>query len=140
MTKRIFTSQELKQLQASPHVERCTPKSITYHHTFKQRALREYQEAYRTPQEIFIGAGFDLAVIGSQTPKQCLARWKRSGTTGKRGRKKGSGRTFPSLEAQVAYLRAENAFLKQLRAKRAEQYSSRKKNISSLKNSPRDIQ
>lgn len=138
MTKRIFTPQELSQLQANRNVEACTPKSITYHHEFKQQALREYQEAYQTPQEIFINAGFDMKVIGTEVPKQCLARWKRNGVTGKRGRKKGLGRTFPSLEAQVAYLKRENSFLKQLRAKRAEQYSSRKKNMHSLKNLPKD--
>jgi hypothetical protein len=140
MTKRIFTNQEIKQLQTNPNVERCTGKSITYQQAFKEQALRSYQEAYRTPQEIFVSAGFDLAVIGSKVPKQCLARWKRCGTEGRRGRKKGSGCSFPSLEAQVAYLRAENAFLKHLRAQRAEQYSSRKKNMNSSKNSQENIQ
>lgn len=118
MTKRIFTPQELKQLQSNRNVEQCTLRSITYHQAFKQQALREYQEAYRTPQEIFIGAGFDLKIIGTETPKQCIARWKRDGTGGKRGRKK--KQVFNSQEAEIAYLRAENAFLKQLRAKRAE--------------------
>lgn len=138
MTKRIFTPQAIKQLQANRNVKGCTPKSITYHEHFKHQALRDYQEEYHTPQEIFIHAGFDLDVIGAEVPKQCLARWKRSGTGDKRGRRK--KQVFTSKDAEIAYLRAENSFLKQLRAKRAEQYSRRKKSTRSLKNSPNNIQ
>jgi len=117
MTKRILTEKQIEQLEQNPSVERCSPKSITYHPDFKAKALDAYVRDYRSVREIFESAGFDLGVIGKNTPKECISRWKKNGITGKRG---GVKRVFPTLEAQVAYLKAENAFLRKLRAKRAE--------------------
>lgn len=126
MSKRIFNQQEIKIIKMNPNVQSCTSKSITYRTSFKSYALEAYVNDFRNAREIFETAGFDLDIIGHDRPHQCIARWKRDGTEGRRGRSK--KKVFPSLEAELAYVKAENAFLKQLRAKRAEQYSSRKKN------------
>ena len=85
---------------------------------------------------IFKEAGINIDLIGRTQPKQCLLRWrtrfKKEGFAGlveSRGKnasnKKRVSRNTEAdrmkwLEAEVAYLKAENAFLAKLRAKRAE--------------------
>lgn len=122
MSKRIFTNEQVEQIQRNSNVSACSHKSITYSEDFKLKALAQYKEGL-TSREIFTLAGFDVEMIGKKTPKGCLRRWRRS--TGKRGgRPKTRGVTeedkIKRLEAQVAYLKAENSFLAHLRAKRAE--------------------
>jgi hypothetical protein len=128
MSKRTFTEQQQNILRTNTNVSSCTSKSITYSKEFKRYVLHAYQEEYRNAREIFESAGFDLEIIGTDIPYQCIARWKRDGIEGRRGRSK--KKVFPSLDAELAYVKAENTLLKQLRAQRAEQYSSRKKGIS----------
>lgn len=86
--------------------------------------------------EIFMEAGFDLAVIGNENPKECLKRWRKTfktkGVAGllkdKRGKGGGRPRTknltdkekIEYLEAKVAYLKAENDFLAKLRVAQKE--------------------
>ena len=127
MSHRIFTQNQQEKLQKNPNVLSCSSKSISYHQKFKQQAVHAYVKEYRNTREIFETAGFNLDILGKDIPHQCISRWKRDGITGKRGRNK--KRVFPSLEAELAYLKAENTHLKQLRVARAEQYSDRKKNI-----------
>ncbi len=129
MSTRIFTPSVQQQLRNNPNVASCTAKSITYTKEFKEYALYAYQTEYRNAKEIFVSSGFDLDVIGHDIPHQCIARWQRYGIAGTRGRPKQV--VFTTLEAELAYLKAENAFLKQLRAQRAEKYSSRNNNTRS---------
>ena len=128
MSKRIFNSEEQEQLRSNLNVKRCSEKSITYTTVFKEHAVQQY-EAGLTSTEIFKAAGFDLNLIGKKQPKYCLRRWREFGCDDKRGmhrgaRKKDKHNTETDrlkwLEAEVKYLKAENAFLAQLRAKRAE--------------------
>ena len=126
MSKRIFTTQQQEELRKNIHVLSCTEKSISYHPDFKKKVLHAYIKEYRNAREIFESEGFDLDMIGKDIPHQCIARWKRDGVNGKRGRLK--KQVFPSLEAENAYLKAQNHFLLQLRAKRAERHSGRKRN------------
>lgn len=116
------------------NVERCSQKSITYQEAFKIEAVRQYHEAGMGAREIFTRAGFDINLIGKDQPKECLQRWRRTvrhkgalglkDTRGKLGRPKKvirtEAETIQWLEAQVAYLKAENHFLAKLRAKRRE--------------------
>ena len=136
MSKRIFTQEQIKVLLQNKNVAACSEKSITYHKDFKLAALRRYQEGL-SPSSIFAEAGFNLALIGRKTPKWCIERWRTifnvQGATGLRNDGRGvhhkGGRppnqTFTSeeeklkyLEAQIAYLKAENAFLAKLRKQR----------------------
>jgi transposase len=128
MSKRIFSPKEQELLRSNPNVKRCSEKSITYATEFKERAVRQYEAGFTTI-EIFKTAGFDLNLIGKKQPKGCLRRWRIQGCGDKRGthrgaRKKNERNTETDrlkwLEAEVKYLKAENAFLAQLRAKRAE--------------------
>jgi hypothetical protein len=133
MSKRIFSSEELIELRKKPNVASVSERSITYALRFKEHAVKQY-EVGMSSSDIFKQAGFNLNMIGRKQPKYCLLRWRRqvkeSGPIGlidARGKIK--TKPIPRntetdrlkwLEAEVKYLKAENAFLAQLRAKRAE--------------------
>lgn len=135
MSKRIFTQEQIRELLKNPCVAKCSAKSITYNPDFKASAVRQHKEQYVTVKEIFVRAGFNLELIGQEIPKKCLERWckiyKTKGVENltKEGRGRlGRPRTrrlpdadrIKRLEAENAYLKAENDFLAKLRAKRAE--------------------
>lgn len=139
MSKRIFTKEQIEQLLENEHVRTCSEKSITYSPAFKQMAVKNYEEGL-TAIHIFKEAGFDLNIIGIDVPNDQLKQWrkihKNQGMEGlskeRRGRSTGSKRGRPKtkgltdanrierLEAENAYLKAENVFLAKLRAKRRE--------------------
>lgn len=96
--------------------------------------MKEWQAGV-PPQEIFTRAGFDICLIGNETPKQSIRRWrkiyKEKGANGLkvdgRGKSKRGGwlkknwqddkEKIKYLEAKVVYLKAENDFLVRLRKK-----------------------
>lgn len=135
MSTRIFNKEQVEILMQNPNVERCSEKSITYRKDFKVLAIEQYRQGL-PPNEIFRQARFEINLIGRKTPKRCLQGWrkvfKNKGvqelSVETRGRGKGGGRPKTNwsndkeklkyLEAQVAYLKAENAFLAKLRKQR----------------------
>lgn len=135
MSKRIFTGEQIKDLLKNKNIKRCSDRSITFSKEFKTSAVHLYEQGL-TSTEIFRQAGLDLSVIGKDKPKGYLRDWSRivrengleglSEVRGKnsRGRPKTKNLTkadkIQRLEAEVAYLKAENDFLAKLRAKRAE--------------------
>jgi transposase len=137
MSKRIFTREQIEQLLSNKNIVH-VGKTIVYSKDFRIKAVKIYHEQGLTPQDIFKQAGLNLAVIGRKIPKQCLTRWSKvyrsKGEDGLRleTRGKGGGGGRPKtknltiaerieyLEAENAYLKAENDFLAKLRAKRAE--------------------
>ena len=135
MSKRIFAPDQIKELLQNPNVANCSEKSILYHKEFKISAIKKYHEG-TPPSWIFREANFDLNFIGRKTPKRCLQRWlkifREKGEAGletdNRVRHKSGGRPkginhlsdkekLKYLEAEVAYLKAENSFLAKLRKK-----------------------
>ena len=133
MSKRILTKEQIKELLKNKNVDKCGERYITYGKKFKQTALKQYYEEGMPPNEIFRSAGLDINIIGRHTPKECLRRWKGRRKTKKKSDsvlKKKIGRPKKNrlegkdkiewMEAEIAYLKAENAFLAKLRAKRAE--------------------
>lgn len=137
MNKRIFTREQIKELLKNPNVIKCSEKTITYHPEFKVSAVKQHKEQHICSKEIFRLAGFNIKVIGEENPGKCLRRWKKIYKTkgleklktesrGKAptGRPRKSEMTdqdrIKRLEAENAYLRAENDFLIRLRANRAE--------------------
>jgi hypothetical protein len=135
MNKRILSQEEREEILANSNVKSCSNKSITFTTIFKEKAVRQYQ-AGLTATEVFKQSGFNLNLIGKDIPHDCLRRWRKivkhkglKGLSESRGRKKsGKQKTvelsaaerLQYLEAEVKYLKAENSFLAQLRAKRAE--------------------
>ena len=133
MSKHIYTEEDINKLSGNKYVVHCSDKSITFSTEFKKLAVHQYNEEGLIPVEIFEQAGFDLQIIAKDTPKECLGRWRRivdrKGTMGlaeTRGRNSSRTKTknmsdkerMEYLEAQVAYLKAENDFLAKLRAQR----------------------
>jgi transposase-like protein len=136
MSKRRFKEKEIKSLLKNKNVTKCSNKAISYNKSFKIEAVRQYNEEGKISTEIFQEAGFDLKVVGKDTPTSCLKRWRKiykvKGQAGlskeTRGRSGGRPKTtglsdaerIEYMEAEIAYLKEENSFLAKLRAKRKE--------------------
>ena len=147
MSKRTFTRAQIDMMLKNTNVSHCSEQSVTSTKDFKLLAIKLYEQGF-TSSDIFREAGFDLDVVGKDQPKECLLRWKKivwtkgveglseqRGKNGRGGRPRTKGVTetdrIKRLEAEVAYLKAENDFLAKLRAKRAESNSGRNKNTPS---------
>ena len=135
MSKILYTKEEVEYLKRNKHVDCCSSKSVTYSTAFKEKAVGLYENEGLTPREIFEDEGFDLSVLGSAKATECLRRWRKTvskkgigslvdtrGTKGGRRKSKNLSNEdqIEYLETQIEYLKAENAFLARLRAKRAE--------------------
>lgn len=136
MSKRRFSLGERKKLLENVNVTKCSDKAISYNKAFKIEAVRQYNEEGKISTEIFQEAGFNLKVVGKGTAISCLKRWRRiykikgqsglseetRGRSGGRPKKNGlsDAERIEYMEAEIAYLKAENSFLAQLRAKRRE--------------------
>lgn len=135
MSKIIFTKNDIEELSKNENIAKCSEGSITYGQVFKIEAVKLYEQGL-TPGGIFKQAEINLSMIGRKKPKDCLRRWnkiyRKSGEKGliienrgrnstgrpKKLRDKSDTDKIKRLEAEVAYLRAENAFLIKLRAKK----------------------
>ena len=134
MSKRNLNEEEIAALLKNKNVANCSSKSITYSKEFKVLAVKQYKEGLPS-RKIFESAGFDLGLIGKDTPSDRIKEWNKvvrergeaslySETRGRGspGRPKLKGLTdkekLEYLEAKVAYLKAENEFLTQLRKKK----------------------
>ena len=137
MSKKIFTKKQIEELLKNENIATCSDRSITYSKNFKIKEIRLYEQGL-TSREIFKQAGFDLKVLGKGNPKDCLRRWKRivkkkgrGGLSEARGKEGVRPKKIPvpfgvkgksdkgkikRLEAEIAYLKAENDFLAKLRA------------------------
>jgi transposase-like protein len=131
MEKIIYSPEELKALRSNPNVAKCSSRSITYSQEFKLRAVKQYHEEGLGPTEIFLKAGFDLNAIGRSKPKSCLKDWRNiykskgqnellqenRGKQGGRKPKAPESEDPDYLKAKIAYLEAENDFLRKLKTK-----------------------
>jgi transposase len=133
MSKRNFSKEEQEDLLKNKNVVRCSEKTISYSKEFKFWAVKQYEEGLG-PQEIFKKVGFDMRIIGAENPGRRLSDWlrvfKSKGIIGltEETRGQGGGRpktngkndkeTIKFLKVKVAYLKAENDFLAQLRKKK----------------------
>jgi len=119
---------------------------VLHTHEFKQRALELYAQGVET-KEIWRRSGFDVCKWKKHYFRLTLRDWRRvversglegltspGGTPHDRGPDHTNKDTIRRLVLQVKYLQAENDFLAQLRAKRAESNSGRIKNTESSEN------
>lgn len=133
MAKRLFDPEDRARILQNKNVLRVSETSITYCPSFKVEAVRANLVEGKSPQLIFLDAGFDLDLIGRETPKRCLKRWravfKQRGEEGLRNDQRGrtaAGRSVEReltveekllrAEARVRYLERENELLKKLDA------------------------
>ena len=144
-----FSHEELVELRKHPCVFSCTKKTINYTYEFKKHALEEYEKGV-SAKDIWKRSGFDTSKWKEFYFRSTLMDWKRIVLRGdiscleKQGgvqhddvvtkSLKAEKDKIKRLELQVRYLQAENVFLEQLRAKRAERNSGQTKNSKSLEN------
>lgn len=120
------------------NIEKITDSNIRFTKEFKIRALKLFRNG--TPaKEIFIAAGIDITDFEKDYAKKSIGRWSKAARVhgasklneerrgiGSSGRSSGT-KKFKSLSEELIYLRAENDFLKKIRALGSEY--SKKKNI-----------
>ncbi len=127
----MFTLEQINELLKNKHVDRCSPKSITYNNKFKVDAVKKYYQQGYSPSMTFKEAGFDLNLITPDKAKNCLHRWRRiyshKGEAGlikeNRGGRGGRPRSrhdndkekIKYLETKLAYLEEENKLLKKIK-------------------------
>ncbi len=139
-----FSSDEIAELKKNPCVFDATFKSVYYTREFKQRVL-ELQAGGVHAKEIWKRSGFDVTKWKDEYFRCTLRDWREivqkhgaegltrsGGTLHDSGSCKNGTDTVKRLELQIKYLKSENDFLAQLRAKRAESNSGRVKNTPSL--------
>ena len=138
MSKKIFTREQVQSLLQNPRVATCSEKSITYHQDFKVAAVRRYHEGM-PPSAIFREAGFPVSLLGKDRMDGRLKAWRKAfakngeaalrkdgratnSPHGKRGKHDLTNLSEPEklkyYQTQIAYLKAENAFLARLRKQR----------------------
>jgi transposase len=130
MSKITFTESQRRELESNPNVIKVSDRSITYSPDFKVTAVKENIEG-KGPSQIFLKYGFDMSIIGSKKPKQCIKRWRdtfqKYGEKGFYTERRGKGATgrpsskelstedkLKKAEARIAYLEAEVEFIKKL--------------------------
>jgi transposase-like protein len=128
MSKIIFNEFQRKQLENNPNVNHVSDRSSSYKPEFKIAAIKENKNG-KGPT--VIEYGFDLDIIGSKKPQQCLKRWRKTyekyGEEGFKIELRGKGSTgrpsskdltveekLKKAEARIAFLEMENDFLKKL--------------------------
>lgn len=131
----LLSDLDIQNLVSNPNVEKITKSNVTYTSKFKIKAVKQLLNG-ASPREIFMEAGIDLQLFGDTYAKKSLQRWRKiyneNGEIGLKIERRGSGSTgrpigkkFKSLEDELAYLRAENNFLKKLHAL-ADKYEKKK--------------
>lgn len=129
MSRVRYSEEQVKAIQANLNVTKCSSKSITYSKEFKVMAVKAWLEEGQSPNTIFKKAGLDPAVIGQWRPENCLKDWKRiyqahgvagfarenRGRSGGRKPKDIQSTDLEYLQTKIAYLEAENIFLRNLK-------------------------
>jgi len=141
-----FSKEELAKLRQNPCVFSCTENSVNYTYEFKKRALELHKEGV-TAREIWKRSGFKVNKWKSYYFRNTLRDWKRivkkhgiegllktDGIQFDRGPDNTPKDKIKRLELELKYLKAENDFLAELRARRAESNSGLAKNTESSEN------
>lgn len=63
MSQKLFTPEEVQELQASPYVESVSSRSVCFTPSFKQQAYNELQ-AGKSMREIFESCGINTGALG----------------------------------------------------------------------------
>lgn len=122
MREREFTPEERQSLESNPNVLKVVNSNIIYSEEFKQQALNLYKEGM-SADSIFTKSGIDTSIFPKDYAKSALKFWRNaskqpvSSERKQRGRHKKTSNMSPEeKDARIAYLEAENDFLKKLRA------------------------
>ncbi|MGU8968190.1 HTH domain-containing protein, partial [Clostridium perfringens] len=63
MSKKLFTSEEIKILSQNKYVKKVSSKGITYNDEFKRLFIVESKNG-KLPRQIFEENGFDIEILG----------------------------------------------------------------------------
>jgi hydrogenase maturation factor len=77
MAGRVYSAEDQAKLLLNKYIVKVSDSTITYSTEFKVKAVQENLVEGKMPYLIFLDAGFDLDLIGQETPKECLKRWRR---------------------------------------------------------------
>jgi transposase len=128
--RKKFTDQEKEILLQNQNILKIRDSKITYKSEFKLKAIKEYNKG-KFPMQIFVDAGINIGILGSENPGRCLDRWRRTfkkhgeiglldeqrGKTGRpRIKELSTDEQLKKAKERIAYLEAENDFLKKLKA------------------------
>ena len=118
-------------LEKCPSVEKVSESQVIYTKKFKASAVKDYK-AGKSPTEIFLKAGLSPNLFLRSYCSKLIIRWTKSfdeygSFNGERRGKQATGRpkgpatlknpkTAAEFKARLAYLEAENDFLKKLHA------------------------
>lgn len=119
-------------LEKCPSVERVNETQVIFTKKFKSSAVKNYK-AGKSPSEIFLSAGLSPKLFLRSYCTKSIIRWSKnfaqygSEIKERRGRPKGltgssklvthkNPKTRAEVQARLAYLEAENDFLKKLHA------------------------
>ena len=120
MDKQTYTDDQIKILSKNKHIAHCGSHKVRYAESFKQSAIKQYN-AGLSAVEIFQNAGIDIDIIGKRAPNRLMNQWRtalRIDLDNKTSPLERPNNSLEMLRSQVAYLKAENHFLAQLRAKK----------------------
>ena len=116
-----FTQEQIAILLKNPNVESISSNTVRFTSEFKELALKKDKEGIPALQ-IFKDAGFDLNVIGKETPKTSIRNWRHrekylnKNNTRYLAREVKKNKALKSIPEENRYLKAENEFLKKLQA------------------------
>ena len=123
MSKRIkqFTQEQIELLLQNPNIEDVTANRIKFTSEFKEKALQLNSEGI-SPTQIFRDYGIDIHIVGRDLPGNCLGNWKHARKIKKHNSSKylsnqtKQNKALKAILEENRYLKAENEFLKKLRA------------------------
>lgn len=128
MSKKLFNVEEIKILKSNIYVKKVSNKGITYTDEFKKIFIEENLLG-SLPRNIFESYGLSVEILGIKRIESSGKRWRKQyrnvGIDGLQDtRKKNNGRPtiknlsleekYKKLEEKIAFLEAENQFLKKL--------------------------
>jgi len=134
-----FSESDKKLLIKCPHILKVTDSKVTYSPNFKIHAVEQNLKGIPA-KRIFKDAGINITIFGFDYAKKCIQRWRRVherlGVKGLEEEQRGKGSTgrpkktynpndIKSVKERLAYLEAENDFLKKLHAL-AKKYQKKK--------------
>ena len=120
MVKKIYSRDQIEKLSKNKNIAHCGSTKVRYAKVFKQAAIKQYNNGL-TAVEIFQNAGIDLAIIGKYAPNHLMNQWRRALRVDLDKDANPLNKPHNNIEmlrSQVAYLKAENHFLAELRAKK----------------------
>ena len=122
MAKKMFSEEEIRNLQANPYVKKVSEKSITYTQEFREIFVIEYQKG-KLPTQILRAAGFDTTVLGRERIHSICTNFRkiearsegladtRKGNSGRPATKDLSPEEeIKRLKNKIKYLKQENEF------------------------------